>query len=55
MAGGLTPYADSDDIKIIRRTETGNKVMDFDYDDVAAGERLDMNIILQAGDTVVVP
>jgi polysaccharide export outer membrane protein len=55
MAGGLTPYADSDDIKIIRRTKTGNKVMEFDYDDVASGERLDMNIILQAGDTVVVP
>lgn len=55
MAGGLTPYADSDDIKIIRRTKEGDKVMDFDYDDVASGERLDMNIILQAGDTVVVP
>ena len=55
MAGGLTPYADSDDIKIIRRTKTGNKVMEFDYDEVASGERLDMNIILQAGDTVVVP
>lgn len=54
MAGGLTPYADSDDIKIIRRTKEGNKVMEFDYDDVASGERLDMNIILQAGDTVVV-
>jgi polysaccharide export outer membrane protein len=55
MAGGLTPYADSDDIKIIRRTETGNKVMDFDYDDVASGKHLEMNVILQAGDTVVVP
>ena len=55
MAGGLTAYADADDIKIIRRTKEGNKVMEFDYDDVASGERLDMNIILQAGDTVVVP
>ena len=55
MAGGLTPYADSDDIKILRRTKTGNKVMEFDYDDVIDGERLDMNIILKAGDTVVVP
>lgn len=55
MAGGLTPYADSDDIKIIRRTKSGNKVMEFDYDEVASGERLDMNIILRAGDTVVVP
>jgi len=55
MAGGLTPYADSDEIKIIRRTETGSKMKFFDYGDVVSGERLDMNIILKAGDTVVVP
>ena len=55
MAGGLTPYADADDIKILRRTETGSKVMAFDYDEVISGERLEMNIILKAGDTVVVP
>ena len=55
MAGGLTPYADSDDIKIIRRTKTGSKMKLFDYDEVISGERLDMNIILKAGDTVVVP
>ena len=55
MAGGLTPYADSDEIKIIRRTEKGNMMKLFDYDEVVSGERLDMNIILKAGDTVVVP
>jgi len=55
MAGGLTPYAESDEIKIIRRTDTGSTVKLFDYDDVVSGERLDMNIILKAGDTVVVP
>ena len=55
MAGGLTPYAESDEIKIIRRTKSGNKVFLFDYDEVASGERLEMNIILKAGDTVVVP
>ena len=55
MAGGLTPYADSDEIKIIRRTDTGTKMKLFDYDEVISGERLDMNIILKAGDTVVVP
>ncbi len=55
MAGGLTPYADSDEIKIIRRTKTGSKMKLFDYDEVISGERLDMNIILKAGDTVVVP
>jgi len=55
MAGGLTPYADSDEIKIIRRTKTGTKMKLFDYDEVISGERLDMNIVLKAGDTVVVP
>jgi len=55
MAGGLTPYAESDEIKIIRRTDTGTKMKLFDYDEVISGERLDMNIILKAGDTVVVP
>ena len=55
MAGGLTPYADSEDIKIIRRSSSGNKVMSFDYDEVVSGERLDMNILLEAGDTIVVP
>ncbi len=55
MAGGLTPYADTDEIKIIRRTEAGTKMKLFDYDEVVNGERLDMNIILKAGDTIVVP
>ncbi len=55
MAGGLTPYAESDEIKIIRRTKTGTLMKLFDYDEVISGERLDMNIILKAGDTVVVP
>ena len=55
MAGGLTPYADSDEIKILRRTESGSTVKLFDYDEVVSGDRLDMNIILRAGDTVVVP
>jgi len=55
MAGGLTPFADADEIKIIRRTKTGTKMKLFDYDEVISGERLDMNITLKAGDTVVVP
>lgn len=55
LAGGLTPYADSDDIKIMRRTGDTREMFDFDYDEVASGDQLDMNIILKAGDTVVVP
>ncbi len=55
MAGGVTPYADSDKIKIIRRTPKGTKVFNFDYGDVISGEHMKMNIVLKAGDTVVVP
>ena len=55
MAGGLTPYADSDNIKILRRTEGSREIFEFDYDEVISGDGMEMNIILKAGDTVVVP
>ena len=55
LAGGLSPYAESDEIKIMRRTGGTRQVFEFDYDEVISGERLDMNIVLKAGDTIVVP
>lgn len=55
LAGGLTPFADSDEIKIIRRNDSGEEIFEFDYDDVISGKRLDMNILLQASDTIAVP
>ena len=55
LAGGLSPYAESDEIKIMRRTGDNKQVFEFDYDEVISGERLDMNIVLKAGDTIVVP
>ena len=55
LAGGLSPYAESDEIKIMRRTGGSKQVFEFDYDEVISGDRLDMNIILKAGDTIVVP
>jgi len=55
LAGGVTAFADSDEIKVIRRSKDGTKVFAFDYGEVVSGERLDMNILLKAGDTVVVP
>ena len=55
LAGGLTPYADSDNIKILRRSEEGKEIFEFDYDEVVSGDGMDMNIMLKPGDTVVVP
>ena len=55
MAGGLREYADAKKIMIMR-TENGRQIsLPFNYKDVAAGKKLEQNILLQPGDTVVVP
>jgi polysaccharide export outer membrane protein len=55
MAGGLTPFADRDDIKILRREDGVERAIPFNYKQVQRGERLQQNIILRPGDTVLVP
>lgn len=55
MAGGTTPFAALGEIVILRRTDGGQQSMPFKYADVARGRNLQQNIILQAGDVVVVP
>jgi polysaccharide export outer membrane protein len=55
MSGGLTEYAHSKKITIMR-TENGRQVAyHFNYKDVAAGKNMKQNIELKPGDTVVVP
>lgn len=55
LAGGLTPFASENDIKIIRRERGGERVFGFRYGDVQKGKGLDQNILLQRGDVVMVP
>jgi polysaccharide export outer membrane protein len=55
MAGGTTPFAELNDIKILRRTGSGQTVLPFRYSDVARGRNLEQNIMLISGDVVVVP
>ena len=55
MAGGTTPFADLKNIRILRRTSTGQTALEFRYDDVIRGRRLEQNILLESGDVVVVP
>jgi polysaccharide export outer membrane protein len=55
LAGGATPFADTNDIRILRRDGGHETSIRFRYGDVARGRRLDQNILLQNGDTVVVP
>jgi polysaccharide biosynthesis/export protein len=55
MAGGTTAFASLGEIVILRRTEGGQQALPFRYADVARGRNLQQNIMLQAGDVVVVP
>lgn len=55
LAGGATPFAELNEIVILRR-ENGKQVsIAFRYEEVSRGKRLDQNILLHSGDTVVVP
>jgi polysaccharide export outer membrane protein len=55
VAGGATPYADVNGIRILRRDGTRQEEFHFRYDDVRRGKNLSQNILLQSGDTVIVP
>lgn len=55
QAGGLTPFAKASGVKILRKEGEKETSIDFPYDDVADGDSLDKNIILQPGDVIVVP
>lgn len=55
MAGGTTPFAQLNEILILRRDGTTQSALPFAYSDVAAGKKLQQNVVLVPGDTVVVP
>jgi polysaccharide export outer membrane protein len=55
IAGGLSPYASENKIKILRRVNGEQKTFLFRYSDVEKGKNLEQNIVLQGGDIVVVP
>ena len=55
IMGGFTPFADKDDVRILRRTEDGIVEYRFDYGDYVAGRAPGTNIVLRPGDHVVVP
>ena len=55
MAGGLTPFADSNDIRVMRREGDRQVVLPFEYGRVVRGQKLEQNIQLRGGDVVVVP
>jgi polysaccharide biosynthesis/export protein len=55
LAGGLTPFAAENDIKVMRRVRGEQYAIPFRYGDVRKGTDLEQNIILRRGDVVMVP
>ncbi len=55
MAGGTTPFASLNEIVILRRHNGQEQVLRFRYAEVIRGRSLGQNVVLQSGDTVVVP
>ncbi len=55
LAGGLTPFAGENDIKVMRRVRGEQRAIPFRYGDIRKGRDLEQNILLQRGDVVMVP
>jgi polysaccharide export outer membrane protein len=55
MAGGLTQFADANGIRIMRREGNRQVMLPFEYGRIVRGENLEQNVMLRAGDVVVVP
>lgn len=57
LAGGFTQWADKDQIVIIRKSPMnpeGNRFT-LKYSDIVSGKNMKANILLKAGDTVIIP
>jgi polysaccharide biosynthesis/export protein len=55
MAGGFTRFATPNHVVIVRRDARGERSIPFDYDALLKEGQLQQNLLLQTGDTVVVP
>lgn len=55
LAGGLTPFAEQDNIIILRKNSGTSETITFEYSDLEDGKGLDKKYMLKSGDVVVVP
>ncbi len=54
LAGGLGPFADAGEIRVLRENGSRYAEFEFDYNDFIDGEGLEQNILLEPGDRIVV-
>jgi polysaccharide export outer membrane protein len=55
LAGGATPFAALNDVRVLRRENGRQIAIEFHYGEVERGRNLEQNIELHSGDVVVVP
>jgi polysaccharide export outer membrane protein len=55
IVGGFEKFADESSIKIIREKPNGQEILPVNYKDIISGKNISTNILLRAGDTLVVP
>ena len=55
LAGGLAEWADSADMRLIRKIKGTERTFRVDYDAIVSGEDLAQNVQLQPDDTILVP
>jgi len=55
MAGGLTEFAKTSRIRVVRRTKKRTEVIQINYNHVIKGREDANNLLLMPGDTVIVP
>jgi polysaccharide export outer membrane protein len=55
LAGGLTPFAQENDIRVVRKVDGQTTTIPFHYADVLKGRDLAQNITLRSGDVLLVP
>jgi polysaccharide export outer membrane protein len=54
-AGGLTQFANSSKVRILRMENGKQASFNFNYKEVILGKNIDQNIVLKPGDSIVVP
>ena len=55
IAGGMTPFAATNDIMVLRGSGNAQHALQFRYGEVMKGRNLNQNVLLEAGDVVIVP
>jgi polysaccharide biosynthesis/export protein len=55
QAGGPTPYAKIDEIGVMRTVDGKTTRHLFNYKEVSRGRKIEQNILLRPGDTVIIP